>query len=195
MSQRMPSHCSAISAMVSITACRSPGWKALSWSTSGHAGKYGSRPQANTFPPTATNDAGSLPRIVGVSLNEVFGMIADPGMIRRHVVGHEIEDEPQAALARACYARRRVPAARRGVRRRRSGARSRASRHCPPPTKSGRARRKSSRSPGLRMEIAIPAGLRSQTPMNQTASKPPEAMHPTPPPAPCRGSAASGISG
>ena len=45
-----------------------------------------------------------------------------------------------------------------------------------PREKSGRARRKSSRSPSFRMEIAIPAGLRSQTPMNQTASKPWAAM-------------------
>ena len=39
---------------------RSPGWKALSWSTSRHAGKKGSRPQANTVPPTVSKDAGSF---------------------------------------------------------------------------------------------------------------------------------------
>ncbi len=60
MSQRMPSHCPAISETVPITACRSPGSKALSWSTSGHAGKKGSRPQAKTFPPASTKDAGSF---------------------------------------------------------------------------------------------------------------------------------------
>ena len=31
-------------------------------------------------------------------------------------------------------------------------------------------------SPSFCMEIAMPAGLRSQTPMNQTASKPREAI-------------------
>ena len=38
-------------------------------------------------------------RIVGIPLNEVIGMIDDPGVVRRHVVGHKIEDEPHAALA------------------------------------------------------------------------------------------------
>src|SRR3982750_5001963 len=38
--------------------------------------------------------------------------------------------------------------------------------------KSGNTRRKSCRRPGLRFAIAIPAGLRSQTPISHTASKP-----------------------
>ena len=40
-----------------------------------------------------------VPRIVGVPLNEVFRVIADPGMVRRDVVGHKVEDQPQAAFA------------------------------------------------------------------------------------------------
>ena len=32
------------------------------------------------------------------ALNEVFRMIGDPGMVRRHVVGNEIEDQPHAPL-------------------------------------------------------------------------------------------------
>ena len=50
-----------------------------------------------------------VPRIVGVPLNEVFGMFADPGVVRRHMVGNEVEDQPQAALARACVARAASP--------------------------------------------------------------------------------------
>src|SRR5271165_3283724 len=42
--------------------------------------------------------------------------------------------------------------------------------------KSGRVRRKSFSRFSFRLAIAIPAGLRSQTPMNQTASKPNLAM-------------------
>ena len=39
-----------------------------------------------------------VPRVVGVPLDEVFRVIADPGVVRSDVVGHEIEDEPHAAL-------------------------------------------------------------------------------------------------
>ena len=42
--------------------------------------------------------------------------------------------------------------------------------------KSGRARRKLSISPPFASAIAIPAGLRSQTPISQTASKPSAAI-------------------
>ena len=38
--------------------------------------------------------------------------------------------------------------------------------------KSGRARRKLSISPAFSSAVAIPAGLRSQTPISQTTSKP-----------------------
>ena len=43
-------------------------------------------------------------------------------------------------------------------------------------TKSGRARWKSASRPGFLLAMAMPAGLRSHTPMNQTASKPRAAM-------------------
>src|SRR3954453_15656996 len=42
--------------------------------------------------------------------------------------------------------------------------------------KSGNAPRKASMRPGLRLAIAIPAGLRSQTPISHTASKPSAAI-------------------
>ena len=70
--------------------------------------------------------------ILSAPLNEVLRMIADPGIVRRHVIGNEVEDQAQSALSEHGAARRRVPSARRDVRRRRSGARSRESRHCPP---------------------------------------------------------------
>ena len=59
MSQRTPSHCPAMLERVSITAERNPWSNAFNWSTSGQAGKYGSRPQANTLSPMATKERGS----------------------------------------------------------------------------------------------------------------------------------------
>ena len=46
MSQRIPSHCSAMSSSVSAVAARIAGENAFSCATSGHGGKYGSRPWA-----------------------------------------------------------------------------------------------------------------------------------------------------
>ena len=61
MSQRTPSHWVAIDRSVPS---RRPADRtnASSWTTSGHAGKYGSRPFATTTSPTRTNDAGSRSR-------------------------------------------------------------------------------------------------------------------------------------
>ena len=51
------------------------------------------------LPPNSMKDAGSFFSILSAPLNEVLGMIADPGVVRRHVVGNEVEDQPQSALA------------------------------------------------------------------------------------------------
>ena len=59
MSQRSPSHCAARSSSVSPTASRSAGANALSCTTSGHGGKYGSRPRATQPAPTCTDPTGS----------------------------------------------------------------------------------------------------------------------------------------
>ena len=56
MSQRTPSHCSAIVDQRRRPPPRAaPAANALSCTTSGHGGKYGSRPRARTAPPTARN--------------------------------------------------------------------------------------------------------------------------------------------
>ena len=62
MSQRKPSQRVASSRSNSPTAARSAGANALSWTTSGHAGKYGSRPRATIDEPTRSHDAGSRAR-------------------------------------------------------------------------------------------------------------------------------------
>ena len=83
---------------------------------------------------------------------------------------------PSAALARAPRAPRRARPARRGARRPRSRGCSTASRRRPR-SRSRAARAGSSRrAPSFSSAIAIPAGLRSQTPISQTASKPSAAI-------------------
>src|SRR2546430_13496747 len=50
MSQRIPSHCPAMSDRVRTVAARRAGENASSCTTSGHGGKYGSRPWARMCP-------------------------------------------------------------------------------------------------------------------------------------------------
>ena len=69
---------------------------------------------------------------------------------------------------RAPRARPRAPPVRRGGHRPCSRGCSKASRRHPSSAKSGRARRKLSTRPAFSSAIAIPAGLRSQTPISQT---------------------------
>ena len=98
------------------------------------------------------------------------GVLIHPGVVGRDVVGHEVEDEPQPALARGARAGGR------GHRRRRSrrGPCSRGPRSQEPETsswKSGRTRR--TRPPaGIGARDARAASPVCQTPRNQTRSKP-----------------------
>ena len=57
MSQRIPSHCPAMSPSVCAVAARIAGENAFSCTTSGHAGKYGSRPWASTRSPARSQPA------------------------------------------------------------------------------------------------------------------------------------------
>ena len=75
--------------------------------------------------------------ILSAPLNEVLGMIAGPGVVRRHVVGNEVEDQPQSTLIELAPRGGESLRPAESVRRRRSGARSRESRHCPPPQSRG----------------------------------------------------------
>ena len=59
MSQRMPSHWSAMSDSVWAVAAGPRPAYAFSCTTSGQGGKYGSRPCASTYPPTGSQPAGS----------------------------------------------------------------------------------------------------------------------------------------
>ena len=109
MSQRTPSHWSAIEPSVSITAPRRSGEKAFSWTTSGQAGKYGSRPFASTRSPTATNDAGSRSRSSSLPRDEVLRVRRRPRVVGRDVVRDEVEDQPERRARASAVARRRQP--------------------------------------------------------------------------------------
>ena len=98
MSQRTPSHCSAIEASVSTTASRRAREKAFSCTTSGQAGKYGSRPFASTLPPTRTNEAGSRARSSSLPPTKYSGLCHRPRMVGSDMVRHEVEDEREPTL-------------------------------------------------------------------------------------------------
>ena len=78
-----------------LTAPRRSGENASSCTTSGHAGKYGSRPVRDD----ELADADERPRValeVGlVAADEVLGMRLQPRMVRGDVVRDEVEDQPQ----------------------------------------------------------------------------------------------------
>ena len=96
MSQRSPSHCSAIAIRVSATASRSAGANALSCATSGHGAKYGSRPLATTPPAVRRNASGWRSRSSSVPVSRHSGRAVGPRMVGGHVVGHVVEDQPEA---------------------------------------------------------------------------------------------------
>ncbi len=114
---------------------------------------------------------GIVPDIVKIPSNKVFGMLADPRMIQREMVGNKIEQQAEAPPGKFLTG---------------AGQTLRATEALIDyiaPDAVGRSYivfwleiRKCSteitHQVSLRLEIAMLVGLRSQTPMNQTASKP-----------------------
>ena len=98
MSQRTPSHWAAIEPSVSITAARRSGENAFSCTTSGQAGKYGSRPLASTPPPTRDERGRVALEVLLAAAHEVLGVRLRPRVVGRDVVRHEVEDQPDPAL-------------------------------------------------------------------------------------------------
>ena len=57
-------------------------------------------PAAGEHLPTKRNEGSRIvAHIVSGPVNEVLGMIADPGIVWRNVIGYEVEDQAQAALS------------------------------------------------------------------------------------------------
>ena len=79
MSQRTPSHQVASDRSVVVTAPRRSAENASSWTTSGQAGKYRSRPFATTASPTRTKDAGVALEVRLVAADEVLQVPSSHG--------------------------------------------------------------------------------------------------------------------
>lgn len=79
MSQRTPSAWSPIAASVSTVAARRSSLKAFSCTTSGHGGKYGSRPRAYTCPPASRKASGARASSSGVPRTRRAGRSVSQG--------------------------------------------------------------------------------------------------------------------
>jgi hypothetical protein len=79
MSQRTPSHRSAIAERMSTTASRSPGDIGSSWATSGHGGKCGSRPRATGPWGVSSQASGGIGSSPGASWTKNSGFVVTHG--------------------------------------------------------------------------------------------------------------------
>ena len=79
MSQRIPSHCAAMSVRVAAVAARRAGENASSCTTSGHGGKYGSRPWARMCPAARTQAPGSALMSASPPLTNSSGWLVTQG--------------------------------------------------------------------------------------------------------------------
>ena len=154
MSQRTPSHWSAMSRSVSTTAARSCGENALSCTTSGQAGRYGSRPQAQTAPPTSMNDSGSAARSSAVPWTNSSGWATVHGWSGATWFGTKSSMQAEPTARERVRERQRDRPGRRGAGRRRSRGRSRASRRRPPGGSRAGLRRSSRHSAAFDMATA-----------------------------------------
>ncbi len=93
MSHRTPSHWLAISERVSMTAERKATCVGSSWTTSGHGGKYGSRPIASTPPAVSRKAGGCGPQVSLGAPHEVLRMRLHPIMVGRDMIGDEVEQK------------------------------------------------------------------------------------------------------
>ena len=116
--------------------------------------------------------SGSATRSSGTAPHEQFRSGRDPWVIGRDVIRHVVEDQPHAPVRERRPRRRQPGGGHRTTRRRRSVARSTANRARRSRSRSGSAARKESISCALDRAMRRPAGLRSHTPISQTASTP-----------------------
>ena len=172
MSQRTPSHWSAIATSVSTAAARSVGRERVR--AARRRARRGSTGRGRWRAPGRRRARTSAGRARGrrrVPARSTPGASTVHGWSGATWFGHEVEDQPAARGRRAPRARRPGPAARRGARRRRSRGCSTASRRRRRARgRAGRARKLRHELVGSASAIAIPAGLRSHTPISQTAS-------------------------
>ena len=103
MSQRTPSHCPAIFDQFADHRLLQGGVGVVELQRVGPAGEIRIAAVGQDQIAPLAFDPGVVLRSAGQvvfgALNEIVGMIFDPGMIEPHVIGHEVEHELQAALA------------------------------------------------------------------------------------------------
>ena len=171
MSQRTPSHCAAdVDQRLGDRLAQRRARTRRAARRPATAGSTGRGRGRRTPPAVRRNASGSPREVVLAAADEALGLLGQPRVVGRDVVGHVVEDQPEPARGELPRAPRERRPGRRSARRRRSRARSTASRSRPPARRSGSAARlpasardRPARSPG-------PAGLRSHTPISQTAS-------------------------
>ena len=129
MSQRMPSHWSAMADQrLDGRVPQGRGQNALSCTTSGQGGKYGSRPgRAPGRRPRRRRPAAG-PGRPSRALDEDLRLLAHPGMVGGDVVRHVVEHQPRPRARPVRPGPRPARPDRRARRRRRSAGRSTASR-------------------------------------------------------------------
>ena len=168
MSQRTPSHWSAIARSVATTAAPQLRGERVQLHDVGPGREVGVA-AVGEHPSVPTNEPGR-PRSLGAARSTPGARQSTGGQGRRGSA--RSRGSARARAPRAPTERRRARPGRRGSRRPRSRGCSTASRRRPPAGSRAAPRRNEATSPSFSSAIAIPAGLRSQTPISQTASKP-----------------------
>ena len=167
MSQRMPSHWSAISARVSAVAPQRR-QKAFSWTTSGQAGNRGrGRERARCRPPLP---GGRVRDEVVLGPRTKSSGCSHPRVVGGDVIRHVVEDQPHAAGGQR-GPRRASPSRPPNMSTRLAAdAIGRADDVVGPQVRQGP--RNDAWSSSFALATASPAGLRSHTPISHTASTP-----------------------
>ena len=124
-----------------------------------------------TASPTARKLAGSRGEVVGVALDEVLGVVDEPRVIGRDVVGHEVDEQAHATLGqRGSGGGEAAPAAEACVDLVAADAVGRADHVGVVEVGEGGVERR--HLVGDSSASCTPAGLRSHTPISHTASTP-----------------------
>ena len=110
MSQRSPSHCSPMSISVSATASRSSGGERVELHDVGPRREVRvAAARDDRRAGVRRNAAGSRARSSSVPATKQLGPLGEPRMVGRDVVGHVVEDQPEAARGELPRAPRPAP--------------------------------------------------------------------------------------
>ncbi len=159
-------------ARVSTTPCRRPGLKGIQLQDVGPGGKVRIFAAGKKLIVYLNVGPRRVPGVLAAAVNEVFGMLGDPGMIGSNVIRHEIQQQLHAALGQLLARDGQTFRSAQVVGRPHSVGCNKVIPHCRMAESRAALAESPAAGPGLRLAMAMPAGLRSQTPISQTASKP-----------------------